>query len=208
MKLRNKIATITVAAMLAFVGVGFAAWHFTNTVNDSTVVDGRVTAAIEAHELRVTDGADNDVNSLYLICDAPEAGGANLEPGNGIYWSTNADGVDGSGNKLAITELTLIGSVSVDAANDIQDITSYTGTFTSTATAAHAGTYVNIAATTALDQDVDSVGKDDDVEYVWTLPAVSYASVPANVAQVEALQAEVNAISLTFAFGFSVTAIA
>ena len=40
MKLRNKIAAITAAAMLAFTGVGFAAWTFTKTVEDNTTATG------------------------------------------------------------------------------------------------------------------------------------------------------------------------
>ena len=202
MKLRNKIAAIMAAAMLAFTGVGFAAWTFTNSVNDSAIVETKVTAAIEAHELHVQDGAGNEVSSLYLICDAP-AGQANLLAGNGIYWSTEADGKDDLGAKSEITTLTLIGSVTEDD-NDIADISTYDGHFASTATGAINGTWVNIAATSALDTTVTSASKNANVQTTFTLPAVSYASVPTSVAEVNALQTEVAAISLTFAFTFNV----
>ena len=66
MKLRNKLAAITAAAMLAFTGVGFAAWTFTKTVSDTAPVAGKVTAAIEASGLAVQDGAGHDVTGLYL----------------------------------------------------------------------------------------------------------------------------------------------
>ena len=199
MKLRNKLAAIAAAAMLAFTGVGFASWAFTKSVEESAIVEPKVTAAIEAHELKVEDGAGHELTGLYLICDAP-SGQAGLIAGDGIYWSTQADGSD------TITSLTLVGSVT-EADHDIADISTYDGHFASTATSAVAGTYVNIAATSALDQTVTSTSKNADVEYVWTLPAVSYASVPTSVAQVTALQNEVAALSLTFAFSFNVSAV-
>jgi len=199
MNLKNKLAVITATAMLAFVGTGFAAWTFTKSVNDSASISGKVTAAIEAKELKVQDGSGHDVESLYLICDAPE-GEEGLLEGNGIYWSTeNSNDVS-----KKITSLTLIGSVNEDD-NDIADITTYDGHFASTAFTAVNGTWVKIAAAAALDQTVTSTSKDADVEYVWTLPAVSYAKVPTSVAEVNALETEVNALSLTFAFTFNVS---
>lgn len=200
MKLRNKIAAITAASMLAFAGVGFAAWTFTKTVNDSASIQGKVTAAIEAFGLAVQDGAGNDVTGLYIICDAP-AGQTGLVAGQGIYWSTQADGSD------TITSLTLVGSVTEDD-NDIADINTYTGHFASTAFSAVNGAYVGIAAAAALDTTVVSASASADVQYVWTLPALSYNTIPSSVAQVNLLQAEVAALSLTFSFTFNVQSIA
>ena len=198
MKLRNKLAAIAAAAMLAFTGVGFAAWTFTKSVNDNAVVETKVTAAIEANELKVQDGAGNDVTELYLICDAP-SGQSGLLAGNGIYWSTeNSNDVS-----KKITSLTLIGSVTEED-HDIAEISTYDGHFASTATSAISGTYVSIASTSALDATVTSTSKNANVEYVWTLPEVSYVTVPTSVAEVTALQTEVAAISLTFAFTFNV----
>ena len=200
MKLRNKLAAIMVAAMLAFAGVGYAAWTFTKEVSDSATVVGKTTAAIEASGLRVTSGG-NDVESLYLICDAPE-GETGLNDGNGIYWSTeNSNDVS-----KKITSLTLIGSVN-ESDEDILDFATYNGHFSSTATSAISGSWVNIASTSALDQTVVSASKNANVEYVWTLPAVEYANIPTSVAEVDALQAEVAAISLTFAFKFNVASV-
>lgn len=201
MKLRNKLTAITAASMLAFAGVGFAAWTFTKTVADSATTTGQVTAAIEAHELKVQDSAGNDVSGLYLICDAP-SGETGLVAGNGIYWSTE----DSNDYSKKIDSLTLVGSVTEDD-NDIADVASYVGHFASTATSAVSGTYVSIAASSALDTTVASADKDDDVEYVWALPAVSYVTVPTSVAQVDALQAEVAALDLTFAFTFNVQSV-
>ena len=200
MSLRNKLTVITVIAVIAILGVGFAAWTFTNQATDSAVINGKATAAIEANGLRVTDGAGNDITTLYLICDAP-AGQEGLVAGNGIYWATDKEGQN------AITALTLFGTVNEDD-NDIADITTYTGLFTSTATAVVNGTYVNIAATTALNQEVVSASKNADVQTTFTLPTPSYASVPTTVAEVNALQTEVNALSLTFSFTFKVVSVA
>ena len=201
MKLRNKLTIISGIACLAFVGVGFAAWGFTKTADADMDADAKVTAAIEASGLSVKDSAGNVISALYLICDAP-SGETGLIAGNGIYWSTeNSNDVS-----KAITSLKLVGSVN-EADHDIADIQTYDGHFASTATAAVNGTYVNIAATTALDQTVTSTSKNADVEYVWTLPAVSYVSVPTSVAEVTAMQAEVAALSLTFSFTFNVSAI-
>lgn len=207
MKLRNKIAAITAASMLAFAGVGFAAWTFTKSVNsDDVAVEGKVTAAIEAKELKVQDGSGNNVTGLYLICDAP-SGQTGLVAGNGIYWSTAATGKDGSGNKLAITSLTLIGSVTEED-NDMADISTYVGHFTGSAVAADNAGYVRMTAVAALDTTVNSTGKNTDVQCVWNLPEVSYNTVPSSVAQVSELQEEVAAISLTFSFTFNVQSIA
>ena len=207
MKLRNKIAAITGAATLAFAGIGFAAWTFTKSVNNNDAdVTGQVTAAIEAEGLAVEDGSGNAVAGLYLICDAPTsaelsaASVTGLLPSQGIYWSTQADGSD------VITQLTLIGSVNEED-NDIADISTYDGHFASTATGAVAGSWVNIAATSALDATVTSTTASADVEYVWTLPAVSYADSTESVAEVDLLEAEVDGLSLTFAFSFNVAAI-
>lgn len=201
MTLKNKLAIITAASALAFTGVGFAAWAFTKTVNADLPVAGEATAAIEADGLVVKSGA-NEISNLYLICDAP-SGETGLVAGNGIYWSTE----NSNDYSKAITTVTLVGSVTEDD-NDILDFTTYTGHFASTATSAVTGTWVNIAATSALDTTVVSVSKDADVEYIWTLPTPSYAAVPTSVAEVNELEAEVNALSLTFSFTFNVQSVA
>ena len=201
MKLRNKIAAITAAAMLAFTGVGFAAWTFTAS-KEAEVADiaGKVTAAIEAQNL-VIKNADKsaDVSSLYIICDAP-TGETGLLAGEGIYWATDALGED------PIEALTLIGSVNEDD-NDIPDIEKYVGHFSMTSVAAISGEWVEMEAA-SLSADVTSEDKDSDVEYIWNLPALSYAKVPASVAEVDELQAEVNALNIDFVFNFNVQELA
>lgn len=203
MKLRNKLAIITSAATLALVGAGFAAWTFTaETAPVDVSIAGKATAAIEANDLRVTDGAGHDVTNLYIICDAP-TGKAGVIAGDGIYWAKDAEGDE------PISTLTLIGSVTEDD-NDIADINTYTGHFAGGALTAINGTYVEVAAASALDVNVVSASKNADVQTTYTLPALSYveANIPTNVAGVNLLQAEVNAIDVTLSFTFNVASVA
>ena len=194
MNLKGKIVIITLVAIVALVGVGFATFTFTNSVNDSAAISGNVAAAIEAQSVEVknADGTA-DVTNLYIICSSQAA--------NGIYWSTTADGSD------PITQLKLIGSVNEDD-NDIVDFTKYTGTFTSSITGMPASTtWINIASFTVLNTDVESTSKNANVTYNYTLPALSYKDVPENVAEVDELETEVNAISITITFTFSVKSV-
>ena len=209
MKLKNKIMGIGLAAMLAFTGVGFASWTFTKSVDvDVADATGKVTAAIEAKGLSVEDGSGNAVTGLYLICDAPTqaeltaASVTGLLPGNGLYWSTQADGSD------TITSLTLIGEREYDA-NDIADINTYVGHFSADAVSAINGTWVNIASVSALDVDssATAIGT-STVSTTWTLPVVSYVDIPESVAEVNALETEVNALDITYSFNFNIKSVA
>lgn len=194
MNLKGKIVIITLVAIVALVGVGFATFTFTNSVNDSAAISGNVAAAIEAQSVTVknADGTA-DVTNLYIICAS--------QAEDGIYWSTNANG----SNK--ITQLKLIGSVNEDD-NDFVDFTKYTGTFTSLVTGLPESTeWINIASFTSLNEDVESTSKNADVTYNYTLPALSYKDVPENVSEVNALETEVNAINITITFSFKVKSV-
>lgn len=197
MNLRNKIILITIVTIIALVGVGFATWTFTNSVTESvSAISGAVTAAIEAKnvEVKTADGSAT-VSALYIICDSPTTG-------HGIYWSTTND-TTAFANK--IEQVKLIGSVNEDD-NDILDFTTYVGNFSCTF-AAVSGTYVSVAAL-AIDHNETSESKNADVEYVINLPALSYATTPTDVAGVNALETEVNALNLTLTFNFEVKSVA
>lgn len=197
MKIRSKISIIALIAIIAIIGVGFATWTFTNSVNASVFgITGEATAAIEAQgvEVKTADGSAT-VSSLYIICDSPTTG-------NGIYWSTTNDSTAYANR---ITQVKLIGSVNEDD-NDILDFSTYVGNFTCSFAAVN-GTWVNVAAL-AIDHDETSLSKNADVEYVINLPALTYAAVPANVSEVNALEAEVNALDLTLTFNFEVKSVA
>ena len=193
MKLRSKILIITVMAVVALMGVGYATWTFTTAKTENVNVAGTAFAAIEAQNVQIknADGSA-DVTTLYIICAKPEE--------DGIYWSTKADGSN------QITQIKLIGSVNEDDLGNL-DFDTYTGTFS----CAYAGNstlkYVNIPAF-ALAEDVESEGKDTDVEYLYTLPALSYNKTPENVAEVQAMYAEVSALSIEIQFSFNVKAVA
>ena len=193
MKLRSKILIITVMAVVALMGVGYATWTFTTAKTENVNVAGTAFAAIEAQNVQIknADGSA-DVTNLYIICAKPEE--------DGIYWSTKADGSN------QITQIKLIGSVNEDDLGNL-DFDTYTVTFS----CAYAGNstlkYVNIPAF-ALAEDVESEGKDTDVEYLYTLPALSYNKTPENVAEVQAMYAEVSALSIEIQFSFNVKAVA
>ena len=193
MKLRSKILIITVMAVVALMGVGYATWTFTTAKTENVNVAGTAFAAIEAQNVQIknADGSA-DVTNLYIICAKPEE--------DGIYWSTKADGSN------QITQIKLIGSVNEDDLGNL-DFDTYTGTFS----CAYAGnstlTYVNIPAIN-LNADVESTGKNTDVEYLYTLPALSYNKTPENVAEVQAMYAEVSALSIEIQFSFNVKAVA
>jgi hypothetical protein len=194
MKLRSKILIITIMAVVALMGVGYATWTFTTAKTENVNVAGTAFAAIEANNVQIKNAEGTaDVTNLYIICAKPEA--------DGIYWSTTADGNN------RITQIKLIGSVNEDDLGKL-DFTTYTGTFSCAYVGNSTLTYVNIPAF-ALTEDVVSTGKNTDVEYVYTLPTLSYKTTPANVAQVQAMYAEVSALSsIEIQFSFNVKAVA
>lgn len=197
MKLRNKIAIITLVAIIALVGAGFATWAFTTSVDDSVAgISGGAHAAIEAENVQIKKADGSAViSNLYIICDSPD--------GEGIYWSTTNDST-APANK--ITQVKLVGSVNEDDF-DVLDFATYVGNFSCSFAGVSTGTWVNVPAI-ALDADVASTGKNTDVEYLFTLPTLTYKTVPTSVAEVEALQTEVNALNLTITFSFKVDSVA
>ena len=202
MNSKSRLALIAVMAIMILIGAGFATWAFTTSVNEEVSgISGAVTAAIEANNVEVTtvDGSAT-ISTLYIICDAP-SGQEGLVAGNGIYWSTTNDSTAYANR---ITQVKLIGSITEDD-NDILDFTNYIGNF-SCSFSAVAGTWVNVAAL-SVDHDETSATKTANVEYVVNLPAVSYADIPENVSEVNALETEVNALNLTLTFSFKVKSV-
>ena len=177
MKLRNKLSIITGAAALAFAGVGFGAWVFQNEVA-TTDVNGTplLTCAVELNnDFKLYEAGESEpLSGLYLICDAPATGGhATVMAGEGVYWSTANDHT-AAANKIA--NVYIKGTLEYDA-NDIDDLTSVTVTFTDNCTLT-AGTYVQFAAAT-LPAAVTVTGDDlvDGAEVQsadFALPVPSY----------------------------------
>ena len=197
MRLSNKIAIISIIAIIALIGAGFATWTFATSV-DSSIDDisGGAHAAIEADNVVIKNATGTaTVSTLYIICDSPSD--------EGIYWSTTNDST-AAANK--ITQIKLIGSVNEDD-NDVLDFSTYTGTFSCSFAGVSTGTWVNVPSI-SLSQNVTSTTKNADVEYLYTLPTLTYKAVPTDVSEVNALQAEVNALDLTITFSFSVSSVA
>ena len=115
MKLRNKIAAITAAAMLAFTGVGFAAWTFTKTVEDNTTAASKVTCGIEANNLKVYNGSA-EIENIYVIFDAPTTATGDRKAGEGIFYCTEL--ANPSATEIKTKTLKLVGQID-HAKNDL-----------------------------------------------------------------------------------------
>ena len=196
MNLRNKIVIITLIAIVALMGVGYATWTFTTAQTEDVNISSAAYAAIEANNVQVkTADGNTDVTTLYIICDQPS--------GHGIYWSTTNDA---TAYDNMITQVKLIGVVNEDD-NDYLDFEKYTGNFSCSYAGVSTLTYVDVPAF-ALNQDVESESANANVTYNYTLPALTYKTTPANVAQVNAMLDEVNALSIQITFSFSVKSVA
>ena len=186
MRLQNKLAVITAASALTFVGAGFAAWAFTNAVQTQDV-DGtpQITCAVELNDnfrlykdVGLDGNAANDVQipDLYLVCDAP-ASGLNALPGNGVYWST-ANDATAYANRIEGAEVYIKGTLNYDG-YDIDDLVSVTVTFSAGANYALSnGTYVEFgAASLPAAVTVSGAALVDEAEVksaLFALPAPSY----------------------------------
>lgn len=224
MKLRNKIAAITAAAMLAFTGVGFAAWTFTKEVNQSVEnISGVVTAAVEAKDNIVVKAGGHalhgtDAYSLVVYCDAP-SGVTGLTAGKGIYWAVTANPSSNDPTDYTkVTSITVDASITLDG-NDVYDFNTVNSQLNVSFSSPRTGTYITIADLANADKSKNiatSVTLADDMgdlaiaQQTITLPELSYTN-PAlftSVAIVDAMQAEANALDLSFAFEHHVVSVA
>lgn len=177
MKLRMRLCAITLLAIFAFVGVGFAAWTFTNEVEQGTDSEAtpKIVCAVELNDDFELYNAANDsvISILYLICDAP-ASGLNTLPGEGVYWSSTNDATARS-NK--ITNVYIKGTLNYNA-YDIAELDTVTVTFaTGTNYALTNGTYVEFAAATLPANKTVTVANNATVQSVnFALPVPSYNS--------------------------------
>ncbi len=210
MKLRNKLVIITAIAVIMLIGVGYAAWTFTTAQNANVTVDQNayVTAAIEASGVKVYKEAacENEITTLYIICDAPTAGGTNLLAGNGIYFST-ANDTTAFANKIETVYLK--GTVNYNA-EDIADKTTYIGTYTA-ASEAYNGTYFTATAMTGGNDTASTeVGTDPAASNAISLPTLAYVAdqIPGNVAAVTTMNEALTSVSITLSFTFAVTSVA
>lgn len=198
MKLRNKIAAITAAAMLAFTGVGFAAWTFTKTVEDSVTATSKVTCGIEANNLKVYNG-DTEIENIYVVFDAPTTADANRKAGEGIFYCTDL----ASPSTTKITTLKLVGQIDHIENdlhyNDAVEKVEFRVTETNSIPAAQ----VSFNASSIADSVQDVVVNDNEYEAVYTLPTLDYVAAPTTLVELTAFDDAVSGktISLVFTFG-------
>lgn len=203
MKLRNKIAAITAAAMLAFTGVGFAAWAFTNVesaVNNPTNV---VTCAVETENVAFYNGA-SPLTNLYLVFDAPTSGITNkVAAGDGIFFSTSNDGLN------PITALTVKAELNhVDNDTHYKDA-QYKGIFEDSKALTDPNSYLStVTAGSFSDNNIVLSGLTSEVEVTYTLPTFDYTTAFKNaVTDADHLAALFTGISLTLQVDFHLDSI-
>ena len=190
MKLRNKIAAITAAAMLAFTGVGFAAWTFTTEVSNNETATGYVTSAINADSVTVV------ADDFYLVFDQSKP-----------YWTKAIE----TGSKPV--EITAADKISVTPAFSStwnQDGASWDWALTAEVTpAAGIETYIDFGTLTTTGTTSGTITEASHaavaaVEY--SLPTVAYtASKPATYADYVTMCSAVEDAVVTFTFTFTLT---
>lgn len=184
MKLRNKLAIITSASMLAFIGAGYAAWTFNNNVAQSQDASVYATSAINAKNVELSGNT-----TVFLVLDQAKP-----------YWSVAVN----NGSKpveLANGKITV--SPDYDL-TDQNDGASWTYTITSAISVdAAIATYVNVTGFDTVNKTgtITAAGAEAIAEVDYDLPALAYtASKPSTYAEYEAMVAAVAGKVITFEF--------
>ena len=201
MKLRNKIAAITAASMLAFTGVGFAAWTFTKTVEDSVTAASKVTCGIEANNLNVYNG-DTKIENIYVVFDAPTTATGDRKAGEGIFYCTDL----ASPSTTKITTLKLVGQID-HIENDLHygDVVEQVE-FKVAETNNIPVEQVSFNAGSIADSVQDVVVDDNEYEAIYTLPTLDYVDAPASLDELTAFDAAVSGKTISLAFTFGIKA--
>ena len=185
MTLKNKIAAITAASMVAFVGIGFAAWTFNQGEAQSQQESAYATSAINGKDVEISG---NKV--VYLVLDqekpywslAVDTGSKPVELSNGKITVTPKYDLEDQ-NDGAVWEWTLTSAITVDSA--ISNYVNVTGFDTSN----HTG-------------QIEASDGEDAIEGVdFDLPALAYtANKPANYTQYQAMLSAIESAHITFTF--------
>ena len=184
MTLKNKIAAITAASMVAFVGIGFAAWTFNNSVAQEAEESAYATSAIEAKNVTLSGNTE-----VYLVLDQEKP-----------YWSvavnTGAKPVELANGKITVTP-------DYDL-QDQNDGASWTWTLTSSITVdAAIATYVNVTSFDVTDKTgtITAAGDEGIAAVDYNLPALAYtASKPASYTEYQTMLSAVSTAHITFSF--------
>jgi len=183
MKLKNKIAAITAAAMLAFAGTGFAAWTFTQQRDVDAAITDKVSVGIELNDDFKLYNADNnaEITNLYLICDAP-TGKSYVLSGEGAYWASDAAGA------VKVDDVYIKGSLNKDIEDNILDKATVTVSFD----ANHDldSNYITFGNFADIADEVVTVANNAEVKSDnFDLPTLSYVDdeIPHSVAALTAM---------------------
>ena len=184
MTLKNKIAAITAASMVAFVGIGFAAWTFNNSVAQEAEESAYATSAIEAKNVTLSGNTE-----VYLVLDQEKP-----------YWSvavnTGAKPVELANGKITVTP-------DYDL-QDQNDGASWTWTLTSSITVdAAIATYVNVTGFDVTDKTgtITAAGDEGIAAVDYDLPTLAYtASKPASYTEYQTMLSAVSTAHITFSF--------
>lgn len=185
MKLRNKLAAIAAAAMLAFTGVGFAAWTFNNTVAQNENALAYATSALKAENVELSGDTE-----VYLVLDQEKP-----------YWSTAVN----TGNKpveLVGGKITVIPKFTI---RDKNDGASWDYTLTSSidvnSSIAH---YVTVTGfdTTNKTGTVSLAGVANPASVDYELPTLSYvtANKPDTLDKYDSMVSSLSGKYVTFSF--------
>ena len=184
MKLRNKLSIITVASMLAFMGTGFAAWTFNNSVAQDSEASAYVTSAINAKDVTLSGNT-----TVYLVLDQAKP-----------YWST---AVNNGSKPVELAN----GKITVTPDYDLQnqnDGASWTYTLTSAIDVdADIANYVNVTGfdTVAKTGTITAAGGESIAAVDYALPSLSYtANKPDNYADYQTMLSAVDGDVITFTF--------
>ena len=184
MKLRNKLAIITATSMLAFAGLGYAAWTFNNSVAQEAQESAYVTSAISAKNVALSGNT-----TVYLVLDQAKP-----------YWST---AVNNGSKPVELAN----GKITVTPDYDLQnqnDGASWTYTLTSAIAVDSAiATYVDVTGfdTVSKTGTITAAGDEGIAAVDYDLPALAYtASKPANWTEYRAMLSAVASAHITFTF--------
>lgn len=185
MTLKNKIAAITAASMVAFVGIGFAAWTFNEGQAQEAEESAYATSAINGKDVLLSGNTE-----VYLVLDqtkpywslAVDTGSKPVELSNGKITVTPDYDLQDQ-NDGAIWRWTLSSEIEVDSA--ISNYVSVTGFDEQD----HTGT-------------ISAEDGEDAIEGVdYDLPALAYtANKPASYTEYQTMLGAIETAHITFTF--------
>ena len=192
MKLRNKLAIISATAMMAFVGVGYAAWTFNNNAAKEQKDGTYVTSAISAKDVVLSGNT-----TVYLVLDQAKP-----------YWST---AVNNGSKPVELADGKITVAPDYDLTNN-NDGASWTWTLTSAIDVDSAiANYVSVTGfDTTNKTGVIHANVGEAIAPVdYNLPALDYtANKPETYADYTSMLSAVNGKVITFTFNCTFAEIA